>query len=243
MHLKVSSEKCRAFCSDLNELTDQNHYIDVIIGAMASQPCHCLLSILFRRRSKKISKLRVTGFCAGNSPVTDEFLAQVAGNAENVSIWWRHYDPLLTPCGLVTPFGDTELWKRWIRYWLVSWRQQSITWSNVDLSSIRSHGIHLTALSYENLNIPISEMILKILFSKSHEDLPGTNELIYSSTPNNTLWSADCGSSVDFENYNRWHGCGDSKIEIDKKMSETNKQSDTRKGRRQQITINTICLE
>ena len=36
------------------------------------------------------SKLRVTGLCAGNSPVTGEFPAQKASNAENVSIWWRH---------------------------------------------------------------------------------------------------------------------------------------------------------
>ena len=27
----------------------------------------------------------------GNSPVTDEFPAQKASNAENVSIWWRHH--------------------------------------------------------------------------------------------------------------------------------------------------------
>ena len=31
------------------------------------QPHHCLLNRLFRRRSKKTSKLRVTGLCAGNS--------------------------------------------------------------------------------------------------------------------------------------------------------------------------------
>ena len=37
------------------------------------QPHHCLLNRLFRRRSKKISKLRVTGHCAGNSPITGEF--------------------------------------------------------------------------------------------------------------------------------------------------------------------------
>ena len=35
---------------------------------------------------------RVTGLCAGNSPVTGEFHAQRASNAENVSIWWRHHD-------------------------------------------------------------------------------------------------------------------------------------------------------
>ena len=32
------------------------------------QPRGCLLDRLFRRRSKKTSKLRVTGLCAGNSP-------------------------------------------------------------------------------------------------------------------------------------------------------------------------------
>ena len=37
------------------------------------QPHHCLLRRLFGRRSKKTSKLRVTGLCAGNSPGTGEF--------------------------------------------------------------------------------------------------------------------------------------------------------------------------
>ena len=35
----------------------------------------CLRNRLFRRRSNKISKLRVTCLCAGNSPVTGEFPA------------------------------------------------------------------------------------------------------------------------------------------------------------------------
>ena len=55
------------------------------------QPHDYLLNCLFRRRSKKISKLRVTGLCAGNSPVTNEFPGQRASNAENVSVWWRHH--------------------------------------------------------------------------------------------------------------------------------------------------------
>ena len=50
-----------------------------------------LLNRLFRYRSKKTSKLRVTGLCEGNSPVFGEFLAQRASNAANVSIWWRHH--------------------------------------------------------------------------------------------------------------------------------------------------------
>ena len=30
--------------------------------------------------------------CVGNSPGTIEFPAQMASNAENVSIWWHHHD-------------------------------------------------------------------------------------------------------------------------------------------------------
>ena len=37
------------------------------------------------------SKLRVTGLCEGNPPVTCGLPPQKASNAENVSIWWRHY--------------------------------------------------------------------------------------------------------------------------------------------------------
>ena len=55
------------------------------------QPHGCLLNRLFRRKSKKTSKLRVTGHCAGNSPGTGEFPAQMASYAENISIWWRHH--------------------------------------------------------------------------------------------------------------------------------------------------------
>ena len=55
------------------------------------QPHDCLLNRLFRRRSKKTSKLRATGLCVGNSPGAGEFPAQMASNAENVSIWWRHH--------------------------------------------------------------------------------------------------------------------------------------------------------
>ena len=55
------------------------------------QPRNCLLYRLFGRRSKKASKLRVSGLCVGNSPGTGEFPAQMASNAENVTIWWRYH--------------------------------------------------------------------------------------------------------------------------------------------------------
>ena len=60
-------------------------------GASNHQSPDCLFKSLFRRRSKKTLKLRVTGICARNSPVTGEFPAQMSSNAENASISWRHY--------------------------------------------------------------------------------------------------------------------------------------------------------
>ena len=61
-------------------------------GVSNHQPRDCLLKCLFRYRSKKTSKLHVTGLCEGNSLVTGEFPTQRASNAETVSIWWRHHD-------------------------------------------------------------------------------------------------------------------------------------------------------
>ena len=69
------------------------HYNNIIMSAVASQITKSPLfaQLLVQGRSKKTSKLRVTGLCAGNSPVTGEFLAQKASNAENVCIWWHHH--------------------------------------------------------------------------------------------------------------------------------------------------------
>ena len=71
------------------------------ISVSNHQPHDCLINRLFRRRSKKTSKLRVTGLCVGNSPGTGEFPAQMASNAENVSIWWRHHMHQWTGSSLV----------------------------------------------------------------------------------------------------------------------------------------------
>ena len=60
-------------------------------GVSNHQAHDCLLNRLFRRKSKKASKLRVTGLCEGNSPGTGEFPARRTSDEENVSIWWRHY--------------------------------------------------------------------------------------------------------------------------------------------------------
>ena len=63
---------------------------DAIMSTMASQITS--LTIVYSTvYSRRRSKLRATGLCERNSPVTGEFPAQRASNAENVSIWWRHH--------------------------------------------------------------------------------------------------------------------------------------------------------
>ena len=103
VHLEQNDKKicCSRTFSDF-------HYNDVIMGAMSSQITS--LTIVYstvysgRRRSKKTSKLRVTGLCEGNSPVTvtGEFPAQRASNEEkfdDVIMWsfeiYLHKTPLL----------------------------------------------------------------------------------------------------------------------------------------------------
>ena len=83
--------------SDEVALTHMNKWIALLQhhnghdGVSNHQPRDCLFNRLFRRRSKKTSKLRVTRLCVGNSPEIGEFPAQMAGMAENYFIWWRHH--------------------------------------------------------------------------------------------------------------------------------------------------------
>ena len=60
-------------------------------GVSNHRRLHRLLDRLFRRWSKKTSKLSITGLCERNLPVTGGFPSQSASNAESVSIWWRHH--------------------------------------------------------------------------------------------------------------------------------------------------------
>ena len=83
------SMKTRKRCQNINGPLRWHH--NGLDGVSNHQPYDCLFNRLFRRRSKKTSKLRVIGLCVGNSPGTGESPAQMASNAENVSIWWRHH--------------------------------------------------------------------------------------------------------------------------------------------------------
>ena len=101
---------------------------------------HCLLNCWFRCKVKKTSKLRVTGLCAGNSPVTGEFPTQKARNAEkfpfddviiSLSKKYAVYD--LSHYGQVTPYGEIDLGQHWLRWWPVTW------WHQCRLEIIGSH--------------------------------------------------------------------------------------------------------
>ena len=59
------------------------------MGAIASQITSLTIvysTVYSDADQRKYQKLHVTGRCAGNSPGTGEFPAQMASNAENVSI-------------------------------------------------------------------------------------------------------------------------------------------------------------
>ena len=79
---------------------------------------------------------------------------------------------VLIHCGLATPYGDRDLGLHWLMQWLVAWRHQAITWTNVDWSSVKSSDIHIRVISQEMPQPSITKIRLKIL-----SNFQGTNEL------------------------------------------------------------------
>ena len=100
-------------------------------GVSNHQRLYCLLNRFFRCKSNKTSKFRVTGLCAGNSPVRGKFPAERASNAENVSIWWRHYEVDIGSVNGLMPSG-----------------KQPISWTNIDPNLYR----HMTSLGQNAFN-------------------------------------------------------------------------------------------
>ena len=79
---------------------------DELVGVSNHQRLDCLLNRLFRRRSKKTSKLRFPCLCEGNSPVTtgDRWIPRAKGKLRgNISICWRHHDISLLECQIMRP--------------------------------------------------------------------------------------------------------------------------------------------
>ena len=68
----------------------------------------------------------------------------------------------------MAPYGNVDLGQHWLRWWLVAWWHQAITWTSVDYWSVRPHGIHLRAISQEMLKIAIRAVSLKITNWRLH---------------------------------------------------------------------------
>ena len=86
-------------------------------GVSNHQHLGYLLNHLFIRRPKKISKLRVTGLCEGNSLVTGKFPAQRASGAKSVSIGWLHHSTPITGSLNI----DSYKWLFWLLSSVFGW--------------------------------------------------------------------------------------------------------------------------
>ena len=106
----------------------------------------------------------------------------------------------LTFCGLVTPYGDIALGQHWLRIWLVAWRHQAITRTNIDLSSTDFCGMHLRAISQEVLRSLICNTNLNSTLKKLYPNLPGFSEL-------NMVRGSHVGHIYVSKSYMIWRSC------------------------------------
>ena len=91
------------------------HFIYVIMSTVASQITGVSIvwsTVYSGAYEKQTPKLCVSGLCVENSPVTSEFPAERASNAENVSIWWRHHVCILNIRELCIP--SRQLAPMWV---------------------------------------------------------------------------------------------------------------------------------
>ena len=107
--------------------------------------------------------LHVTGLCAGNSPGTGEFPAQMASYAENVSIWWRHHEHKINSGNLsLDHTGGNPLLCTFRR----SWRQilkLTGTWHKVWTAIIIRHDYYSTGPGHTHLEIKHSKHWSKMI--------------------------------------------------------------------------------
>ena len=88
---------------------------------VSNHQCHeRLINLLFRRRSKKTSKLHVSGLCGRNSSVTGEFPHKGPVTQKFFSIWCHHVENCMNfiqSCWLI----DSMLDPHWLRWWVIAW--------------------------------------------------------------------------------------------------------------------------
>ena len=119
------------------------------------QPHECLFNHLFRSRSKKTSKLYVTGLCAGNSPGIGESPTQMTSNTENVSIWWHHNGMEYV---ILSLYNDLSGMQRFQHLELViAWSSQSGTIWVSKRKLVAASWVTLKGIFIWVINIPVIE--------------------------------------------------------------------------------------
>ena len=144
---------------------------------------------------RKCQSRGVTGFCAGNSPVTGEFPRQMASYAENVSIWWRHHEQ----CGTqFKPWGRQErallatekMNLPHLRLFFLTKQLIHLMWSRLSIKAIANYScipkcIHVYwEVSQSNSNGKLHDVVCWKCTSKN---LPGVKGTIAADVSKNDL--------------------------------------------------------
>ena len=107
----------------------------------------CLLNLLFGRRLKKTSKLRVTGLCAGNSPVTGYFPAHIASNADKMF----RFDGVIMIA--FQNMHDIHYGKHNMKHLFAFPVSIAVTWTNVEMFVLGN--VFLTFLTIETMQVVV----------------------------------------------------------------------------------------
>ena len=113
-------------------------------GVSNHQRVDCLFNCLFRRRSVKTSKLRVTSLWWGNSLVIGRWIpAQRTSNMDNVPIWWP-------PFAIQRSQNECILCLFSILFFEIQWYYRTDKYI-MPVSSIRSQGPNGLGEQFENI--------------------------------------------------------------------------------------------
>ena len=135
-----------------------NHYTDAIMTTMASQITSLTIVYSTVYSGADQRKRQSSGSLAfvGNSSVTGEFPAQMASNAENVSIWWRHH---AKKCSHPT----SPQWRRW-QFQDILRESSSLGRYRLDINPTPKQGLTHCGLLTPNGDINLGELWLRQMF-------------------------------------------------------------------------------
>ena len=116
------------------------HYNDVTMAATASLITSLTIvysTVYSSADQRKHQSSAPLAFCAGNSPETGEFPAQMASSAENVSIWWRHHVSTLLTFNQWWFYSHMDSYEElWCFF---SWRPGQAVEHGIELSGSETH--------------------------------------------------------------------------------------------------------